>query len=160
MKTCITCQRSSNVVEFYRLKSGKLDCYCNSCRKTKNREWRLSHLQTEREKERIWRNNNKEKRDLYSRKNQLKEYGITIEQYNNLLVKQENKCAICKRDKSSFHKSLCVDHDHLCCSKKNSSCGKCIRGLLCQDCNILLGSAHDNKEILKEAITYLETSRA
>jgi hypothetical protein len=29
-----------------------------------------------------------------------------------------------------------VDHDHACCQKKNRSCGKCIRGLLCHTCNI------------------------
>jgi hypothetical protein len=32
-----------------------------------------------------------------------------------------------------------VEHDHACCQRKNRSCGKCVRGLLCHTCNIALG---------------------
>jgi hypothetical protein len=47
-----------------------------------------------------------------------------------------------------------VDHDHSCCPGK-VSCGKCVRGLLCGDCNSLLHYAHDTTQTLWELIGYL-----
>ena len=55
---------------------------------------------------------------------------------------------------------LHVDHDHACCSKRKMSCGKCVRGLLCSQCNHLLGDADDDTERLLSAIDYLEQHRA
>ena len=51
-----------------------------------------------------------------------------------------------------------IDHDHACCPKKAMSCGKCVRGVLCRDCNIMLGVAKDNKKTLTNAVKYLESS--
>jgi recombination endonuclease VII len=50
---------------------------------------------------------------------------------------------------------LAIDHDHKCCSGPHS-CGKCVRGVLCQHCNQGLGNFKDDPEILKRAIAYLE----
>ena len=81
---------------------------------------------------------------------QLKtKYGITLEDYEIKLKEQNFKCAICpsteygKKDAKRF----AVDHSH--------ESGK-IRGLLCVNCNTLLGKAKDNIDILKSAINYLE----
>lgn len=71
-------------------------------------------------------------------------YGITIEQYDNLLLNQKGNCAICKE---SFSKTPQVDHNHM--TDK-------VRGLLCGACNILLGTARENITILNNAIEYLE----
>lgn len=61
----------------------------------------------------------------------MKAYGLTEENYQNLLDDQGGLCAICRRPP---RKKLHVDHDHSCCPTK-ISCGKCIRGLLCSRCN-------------------------
>lgn len=58
----------------------------------------------------------------------LRLYGITLEDYANMLKNQNGVCAICK--KRPTDKNLHVDHDH--------SNGR-VRGLLCYTCNTRLG---------------------
>lgn len=90
----------------------------------------------------------KEKNKSYNRKYSLKsKFGLSLEQYNELYKKQNNRCAIClcEQGKKSFH----VDHDHIT--------GK-IRGLLCPCCNLALGSFKDSILVMKNAIIYLEAS--
>jgi Recombination endonuclease VII len=68
---------------------------------------------------------------------------ITLEFYNELLAVQEGRCAICRRlPGEAGHKAdvpLHVDHDHACCPTTRESCGRCVRGLLCNTCNRSLG---------------------
>lgn len=81
-----------------------------------------------------------------------REYGITIDEYNNLLKKQDYKCAICGGEgfvmDSSRHKiKLVVDHDHTTGA---------VRGLLCHNCNRALGLLHDSEKNLLNAVDYLK----
>ena len=55
-------------------------------------------------------------------------YGLSLEQYNELAMKQNHKCAICK--KIYKRRRLCVDHNH----KTGVN-----RGLLCDSCNKNVG---------------------
>lgn len=78
-------------------------------------------------------------------------YGITIDQYNVMVQAQDSKCKICKItfDGIGTAKSApCVDHCH--------ATGK-VRGILCMNCNKLLGMAKDDISILANAIHYLQT---
>lgn len=87
----------------------------------------------------------------------VKRYGITIDQFDALLSLQDSKCAICKlkfwEETSSPH----IDHDHSCCNEQLRSCGQCIRGLLCRGCNQILGCAKDNLGTLRSAVEYLQS---
>ncbi len=75
------------------------------------------------------------------------EYGISLEDYNQLLKQQEHKCAICKTDETdAFRQTLYVDHCH--------STGV-VRGLLCMQCNSGLGKFKDSLERLEAAKEYL-----
>ena len=57
-------------------------------------------------------------------------YGITPEEYDEMLLLQDGKCAICpKEEAGGKHNVFCVDHDH--------RTGK-VRQLLCKNCNIVL----------------------
>lgn len=49
-----------------------------------------------------------------------------------------------------------IDHDHSCCSGP-ISCGDCIRGLLCQNCNAGLGYLKEDLGILTRAYDYLSS---
>jgi hypothetical protein len=68
----------------------------------------------------------------------FRRYNITEQQFNWLLKVQEFACAMCG-DPFGEDCAICVDHDHDCCMTEKKSCGKCIRGLLCLDCNTTLG---------------------
>ena len=98
-----------------------------------------------------------ERRLLYpeaQRESSLKKnYGIGIADFNVMLSKQNNVCAICgKPEKDLNHntgtpRNLAVDHDH--------KTGK-IRGLLCGNCNKGLGKFLDDPELLLKAVNYLK----
>lgn len=78
----------------------------------------------------------------------LKQYNITLEEYNALNTTQNGLCAICFESEIYYrNKVLCVDHDH--------KTGE-IRGLLCNRCNRALGLLKEEKQILLNAIKYLE----
>jgi hypothetical protein len=96
------------------------------------------------------RNSDVDRQKKKERKWNLKRsYNITLEDYDELLLKQKNCCAICGKHQSNLTRTLFVDHCH--------TTGK-VRGLLCHHCNILLGNAEDNITVLESAISYLTTS--
>lgn len=81
------------------------------------------------------------------------QYGITTEQFDEMLAAQFWECAACTTvygEGEPFH----VDHDHACCPGYRS-CGKCIRGILCRSCNIILGHAKDDSLRLESLAVYL-----
>lgn len=94
---------------------------------------------------RNWEKRNRDKISLKWEIRKLKQYGLTIEHYNKLLLQQNNKCAICEQN-CPTGKKLAVDHNH--------QTGK-VRGLLCHHCNVGLGHFKDNIELLNSALDYL-----
>lgn len=71
-------------------------------------------------------------------------YGITVEQYEIMFVRQQGCCAICQQPSTT---RLVVDHDHE---------GGAVRGLLCQRCNKGLGLFDDDAARLRAASYYLK----
>ena len=67
-----------------------------------------------------------------------------------MVDKFDGKCYTCKVNKATN-----IDHDHSCCPG-NRSCGKCVRGILCTQCNTALGLLKDSKEVLQNLIKYLD----
>lgn len=90
------------------------------------------------------------------RKTQYRKHGLTKEQYDELHQAQDGKCAVCEIDLSMLApKRIHIDHDHGCCVS-SYSCGECIRGILCHDCNVGLGLFKDDLGILEKAMKYLD----
>jgi hypothetical protein len=81
-------------------------------------------------------------------------YNLSRLQVEKLLIDQDG-CAICHRSENLFPVWWAVDHDHSCCSG-NTSCGKCVRGIVCSFCNRGLGQFLDSKKNLLSAIKYLD----
>ena len=78
--------------------------------------------------------------------------------WDTLIDEQDGVCAICKRepDTGRWGPAFVVDHDHSCCPGK-FSCGKCVRGLLCNRCNPMLAMAQDSSTVLESAVEYLRS---
>lgn len=79
------------------------------------------------------------------------EFGITDEEYEQLLSVQGGVCGICGGPPDGRWKRLHVDHCH--------TTGR-VRGLLCTPCNQGLGLLRDSVERIHAAIAYLEARDA
>ena len=81
-------------------------------------------------------------------------YKITREQYDAMVVHQNNACAVCLLPESHVYrgkiKRLAVDHCH--------ATGR-VRGLLCHDCNAGLGLLKENAETLRRMATWIESQQ-
>jgi hypothetical protein len=80
-------------------------------------------------------------------------HGISLAEYEEMLSEQDGVCAICGKRETSYDpridciRLLAVDHDHRT---------GMVRGLLCDNCNHMIGQAHDDPEVLRRAADYLE----
>ena len=91
------------------------------------------------------------RRDIDLRRN----YHITIDQYEALLSAQGGQCKICGSSDPGANGVFEVDHDHACCDKKGS-CGQCVRGLLCTNCNTGISRFKDDPKLLRAAADYMD----
>ncbi len=92
--------------------------------------------------------NFKESRRNYDYK---KYYGITLKEYDDLVLKQNGLCAICgSKETLTFKgkiKRLSVDHNHTT---------KRVRELLCDSCNKCIGLVNENIDVLARMVSYLK----
>lgn len=87
------------------------------------------------------------KRDQENRlRARCKAYGITVEQYRAMLAAQDGRCGMCNLPEEENGIMLAIDHDHACCPDPCRSCGRCLRGLLCDPCNRALGYVEGYRE--------------
>lgn len=133
MKKCSKCKQYKDLKEF---NSGGgahgKHAYCKPCNNISRMESVRKNGQRDRSKE-------------SSRNRSIKnKYGITTDQFAEMLVSQRGRCAICGGVEMSG--PMNIDHCH--------ETGR-VRGLLCSKCNHLLGNARDDQEILNAAIVYL-----
>lgn len=127
MKVCTKCKIEKDFECFYKRNSRPIG-YVSECKECNNKRTRYPS------------------RIAASRKRHLRvKFGLSEEDYKNLLNKQEGLCAICK-NVCKTGRRLAVDHNH--------STGH-VRGLLCTKCNNGLGNFNDDTEVMECAIRYL-----
>lgn len=157
MKKCSICKLDKEENEYHKNSSkiDGLDHRCKSCRheyiilnrpmlKIKHHEHYLKNKDRINKKNKEWAKLNPDK----SRNQKLMyAYGITLEQRNQMIKDQNGLCLICN-DKldETISKNIHVDHDH--------STGK-VRGILCKQCNSLIGLSREREDILLNSINYL-----
>lgn len=130
-RECSECGESQLLVEFYKdtsVTSGYQNV-CKSCRKSQRGErW---HSLSPEEKQSLM--------DHQWRQWIWRTYNFSPARYDAMLESQNGLCALCRGESDT---RLCVDHDHNCCSGR-TSCGDCVRELLCIGCNVGLGQFED-----------------
>lgn len=137
-KTCNACGEAKSTTEFCKDRSRR-DGLMNRCRPCD----RARHAA------------NKDRTEEHRAEKQLRyKYGLSLACYESILSAQGGGCAICGVTECSSGNRFAVDHDHGCCPG-GKACGKCVRGLLCRDCNLTLGHASDSPERLEAAAAYL-----
>lgn len=127
---CYKCELTKPIDEFYRLggPGGKPRKPCKECHKAAKRKSYRDGI-----------GKRAMRRDNWAR------YGVTPQQYAEMFEQQGGACAICRRPPGK--RALAIDHCH--------GTGR-VRGLLCVNCNAILGHAKDAAERLFAAIAYLK----
>lgn len=134
-----------------RRKDGKY-AYCRPCHAAKERKRREDPEVRARKVEasRRWAQANKERQKYLLRRNDLiRKYGMTPEEWDELLEAQGNRCALClaehPRTKNGWH----TDHDH--------ETGR-VRGILCHPCNQVIGLIENGWSLptLEQVAAYLK----
>lgn len=142
-------------------------CWCEDCKRLHSgrvNSWQKRNPNKTLPRVSAWRAKNKDhirgyRRDYRdqcrdkSRESHLERcYGMTIAEYNAILLSQEGNCALCKTPaESASRKRLFVDHCH--------DTGR-IRGLLCDDCNKSLGVIEKFREKLDLMLHYADHASA
>jgi Recombination endonuclease VII len=127
-RQCSKCQIVKPLTEQYFVKNTRslygFTRQCRECRVTKSAEWGRNFRRSD-------------KLQLQCFKRQLAKYNLTVEKYTLKLVSQSGLCAICNHlsHNGTIMERLHIDHSHQCCPKNRTSCGQCVRGLLCRVCN-------------------------
>ena len=132
LKTCKVCGVEKNISDFYTRRNDCKDCKNAAARKIRKEQPERYAKYKKRANEYL-----KERR-----------YGITQDQFNQMLVDQNNMCKICSTEFKST-KDTHIDH----CHDTNI-----VRGLLCNNCNLALGQFNDNTDNMDNAIKYLQNS--
>ncbi len=177
VKHCSICNCAKPLTDFYQWpnKKIKVSAYCKPCTKQRVKErekakpdqykaMHKAHREKNKEKlatyfaeyradperrekamerSRQWRQDNRERHDDNHRRSK---YGLAPGEYARMLVAQDGKCAICGVTEAGGKGTFHVDHCHR---------SKAVRGLLCHHCNLMLGHARDNVEVMESAIRYL-----
>jgi hypothetical protein len=151
----------------YPLSDGKLSACCRVCSNKKSRKYRSSdpafkvksRIQASKYRrdnpeeikanQKKWRETHKEEIKRKNRRSRIKKYGLEPEDYERMLVEQNNQCAICGDSwtPTTSHDKLCIDHDHE---------SGVVRALLCQRCNRALGDVREDIRIAEAVVAFLK----
>ena len=145
IKWCPKCRQKRDVSFFSLRSNGYLRAYCKPCevkaqnareRTPKGRAYKAAFDQK----------NSNVRPDRYRNTDLKRNYGITLDQWNQMFEEQGRRCAICRSSTIAPPRWWETDH----CHKTNR-----VRGILCGKCNSILGFVDDNPATLINAAIYL-----
>ena len=140
MRMCTVCKTAKPFEDFYSGLKAKRQRYSTNKKYLHSRCKECEH-----KKNKIYHKENRAKvteRQVITHRR--KKYGVSEEEYKNMVLSQNNLCAICNNP--SNNKALAIDHNH--------TTGE-VRGLLCHNCNLAIGLFKEDIAIFNRAIAYL-----
>lgn len=153
-RKCRDCEQTKPIEEFVLMRSKRQPPYRQlQCRACDNKRQRVAYAR-----------NGAASRGSSARQyaaNPGKFHRLPAEKYWAMWESQGGVCSICEMPESKISwrtgevQRLTIDHDHSCCPGTRS-CGKCVRGLLCDKCNMGIGRFADDLTLLRKAVGYLE----
>ena len=153
-KQCSKCGKNKSIQEFNKRSktSEARQSRCKLCCSSYSKSYTINNSKQLNKNYKRWNSDNPGWR---KDKRLQKMYGITLAQYEAMILSQDGKCAICKQPETTVHaktgetSELCVDHCH--------KTGK-VRGLLCNSCNRGIGNLRDNASFCYAAGDYLNSN--
>lgn len=172
-KRCIACGQTKPASFFFRhayvTKTGRhgvrFESACKACKHDARRQWRTANHDLHRQRDTAYKRKNaarnavrraaQRQADLAGFRQRARaaylksKYGLSVEQFNAMLQRQDGRCAIC-REKALYvgtKQGLHVDHDHVSGS---------VRGLLCHHCNVAIGYLREDVNRAEAAVRYLK----
>jgi hypothetical protein len=145
-KNCTKCKQIQEIDQFPKHKHYKdgLSSWCRKCLRSNTDAWEVRNKERKALKGKQWQSRNPRSRANSKFKDR---YGITIDIYDKMVLKQNGQCAICHKNAiDNLKGKLFVDHCHET---------SVVRGLLCHECNSGIGNFKDNIELLIRAVKYL-----
>lgn len=85
----------------------------------------------------------------------METYGLSVEGFEEILDAQGGGCAGCGRIEEDDGRRLAIDHVHRNSPSYDEEFWGDVRGILCGRCNIVLGNALDNPDVLMNLVEYL-----
>jgi len=170
-KLCFSCVQYKPTSCFHKAKKEKdgLQYHCIDCSRQYHakryveqkeklqaqiKKYKIENKEKIEESALLWKKNNPDKVKKYQRTSNLrKNFGLSLDEYEQMLIKQNNLCAICEKPETFIHHQtkelarLAVDHCH--------TTGK-VRKLLCKSCNTALGLFKDDIAVIGNAVQYLK----
>lgn len=141
LRNCPKCDTDKPFDEFYQRTDGRSQSYCMDCARVASNDSRA----------RLARERTPEEREQWNLTRRLKRFNLSAELLTELLETQGDEC-ICGAPLSIS--TLYIDHNHSCCPH-DGSCGRCVRGVLCVNCNTALGHIKDDPDRALALATYL-----
>lgn len=131
-KVCTVCGVRKDFSQFYKHNqtADKRCPDCKDCLRARTKTW--------------WASNKNSGRMATWRHHLLKKYGMTVEDFDTMLIQQAGLCGICGQQMVDPQ----VDHCHATGS---------VRMLLCRPCNIGIGYFKDSPGLLRRAAEYVES---